>query len=350
MASPIGFGIVGCGLVSEFHGRALADIPGARLVAACDADAGRLNAFIKHFGGEGYSDFRKMIERPDIHVINVCTPNHLHEEFVVQAAAHGKHVMVEKPPEMTLEKADRLIDACTKAGVKLSTVLQVRFRPAVVALKKAIDEGRFGRLLFMDTDMKWFRERSYYDRDSWRGARSKEGGGVVMQHAFHYIDILNWLSGGIVAVRAQTLNLLHRDIRVEDSALAFFHYTGGAVGTMTASTALYPGTEVRIGVYGENGTVMIEGTKIREWRFREEQSGDRERISTERSDLSAGTGASDFGYLEHRAQIIDMIDAIRNNREPAITGRSGRATLAAVLAIYRSAESGKEISIKEETR
>ncbi len=347
-SQSLGFGIVGCGLVSEFHARAIAGVEGARLVAAADPDAARRSAFAAKFGGEACEDHRAILENPDIQVVNICTPNNLHEQFVLDAAAARKHVMVEKPPEVSLDKADRMVTACQEAGVKFATILQVRFRPSVVALKRALDEGRFGRLLVADAQMKWYRPREYFDRDAWRGAKDRSGGGgVVMQHAFHYIDLLRWLTGGIASVRAQTYNLLHKDLAVEDSAVATFRYAEGAVGVLEASVALFPGAELRIELHGENGTVTIEGSRIRTWAFREERPGDAAMVESADSDQGAATGAADFGHAEHRAQIADMVAAVRDDREPAVTGRDGRDTLAAVLALYEAAETGKEIFIEE---
>lgn len=337
----IGFGVIGCGLVADFHGRALTDLPGARLVAAADVDPDRLGAFTARFQCNGYTDYRELLARPDVQVVNVCTPNHLHEAFVIAAADAGKHVMVEKPPEVTLEQSDRMIAACDAAGVRFATVLQVRRRAALLALKQAIDAGRFGRLLVADAHMKWYRDRGYFDRDGWRGARSAEAGGVVMQHAFHYIDLLRWLTGGVESVDARTYKLLHTDIAVEDTALAFFRYRCGAVGVLEASTGLYPGTEIRIEVHGEHGTVYIEGNRIREWRFKDAQPGDESMVQHDLSDPSAATGAADFGYLEHRDLLADMTAAVREGREPAVTGRDGRNSLAVVLAVYESARLGK---------
>jgi predicted dehydrogenase len=300
---------------------------------------------VSEHGGEAVAGADELVRRPDVDVVNVLTPNAHHEEYVVKAAQAGKHVIVEKPIEMTLEKADRMIAACRNAGVKLAVCQQVRFRKAVEAMKKAIEAGRFGRLLHGDAYMKWYRPKEYYHMDPWRSSR-QEGAGVVIQHAFHYLDLLYHLMGPIKSVQARTTNLAHPDVDLEDTAIAFLTYRNGAQGVLQASTALFPGTPIRIEINGENGTAIMEGERITSWQFADQQPEDEDvrSIGSDAVTTAAG-GAADFAYFEHHWLTEDMIQAIRTNREPRIPGEEGRCSLRLALALYESADSGREVQL-----
>lgn len=341
----LGFGVIGCGLVSQFHGKAINAAEGARVVVAADMVKERAVQFAQTYGGKALDAIDRLFERDDVDVVSVLTPNAYHEEYVVKAAQAGKHVLVEKPPEMALEKVDRMIAAAEKGGVQLGVVLQCRFRKAIEAIKQAVDEGRFGRLVHGDAYMKWFRSTEYYSRDTWRSSRS-QGAGVTIQHAFHYLDLLYHLMGPVQSVWARMTNLAHPHVELEDTAIALFKYANGAQGLLEASTALYPGTDIRIEINGENGTAIMQGERITTWAFKEEQEGD-ERIRKIGSEAiqTAATGAADFAYFEHQYLIEDMIQAIREGRPPRVTAQSARSSLEIALAMYASADSGREIAL-----
>ena len=343
----LGFGVIGCGLVSQFHGKAIQAASGAKLVAAVDRIPERAAEFTETYGGEALECMDAIFARDDVDVINVLTPNAYHEEYVVKAAQAGKHVLVEKPPEMTLEKVDRMIAACEQAGVQFGVVLQCRFRKAIEAIKRAVDKGRFGRLLHGDAYMKWFRPKEYYFRDAWRSSR-EQGAGVTIQHAFHYIDLLHHLMGPVKQVQARMTNLAHPEVALEDTVIALLDYANGAQGIVEASTALYPGTDIRIEINGEDGTAIMQGERIIEWAFKEEQPEDEtaRQIGSE-SVGTAATGAADFAYFEHQYLIEDMIAAIREGRPPRVTARDGRGSLEIALAMYRSADEGEAVELPQ---
>jgi len=343
--SQLGFGVVGCGLVSQFHGKAIAAAPDAELIAATDLLPERADEFCDQFGGDAMGSFDELIARDDIDVVNVLTPNAHHEQYVVAALDAGKHVIVEKPPEMTLDKTDNMIAASERAGRKLAVCLQVRFRRAIEAIKAAIDSGRFGRLLHGDTYMKWFRTTDYYMSDDWRQQRD-QGAGVTIQHAFHYIDLLHHLMGPVKGLRAEMSNLVHPEVNLEDTLLAFLQYENGAQGVVQASTALYPGTDIRIEINGENGTAIMQGERITTWDFHDEQPQDEEirAIGSEQTKTAAG-GAADFAFFEHQWLIEDMIRAIRTDGQPRVTCPSARGTLEIALAMYKSADEGAEVTL-----
>lgn len=345
MAEKMGFGIVGCGLVSQFHGAAIMNSEKAELVAATDLDDERLSSFVGDYGGEKADSFEALLADERIEVVNILTPNAMHADFTIPALKAGKHVIVEKPPEMKLSRTDDMIEAAKANDRKLAICLQVRFRESIRAMKRAIEEGRFGRLLEGDAYMKWFRGTDYYLMDDWRGKR-EQGAGVTIQHAFHYIDLLHHLMGPVAVVDARMTNLAHPDVQLEDTLKAFLYFENGAEGLVEASTALWPGRPPRIEVNGENGTAITEGEVMVAWDFRDERPEDEQIMMIGRDTVAAGgTGAADLSYEEHMWLIDDMVDAVEEDRDPFITAGNARHTLEIALAMYRSADTGKPVEL-----
>lgn len=345
MAKAIGFGILGAGLVAPFHAKGIKGAKGGKLVAFCDMQKERADKLAQEYGCKAYYTLKDMLKDPDVQVVNVCLPNHLHQDAVIQSAAAGRHVLTEKPPAMTLKDTDAMVAACKKARVKFGCTVQCRVRKSIQAMKHAIESGRFGKLLHADAAMKWFRSTDYYKSDAWRMSR-KSGAGVTVQHAFHYIDLLQYLAGPAKRVEARMTNLAHPDIQLEDTVLAFVEFAGGAQGVVEASTALWPGTDVRIEINGTDGTAIMMGEKMVTWKFRDERPEDAEiRTYGSASQATAAGGAADFGYLDHQVVIQDMIDAIRENRDVVIPVTSVRPTLEIVLAMYQSSAKGRAVSL-----
>jgi UDP-N-acetyl-2-amino-2-deoxyglucuronate dehydrogenase len=341
----LGFGLVGCGLISAFHGKAIQATPGAALIAASDPQQDRLDKFCAEHGCEAAPSFEALLADERIDVINVLTPNAMHAQFAIPAMEAGNHVVIEKPPDMTLAKVDAMIAARDQAGVKAAISLQVRFRKPIQAMYQAIQSGRFGKLYYAGAHMKWFRDTSYYLMDDWRSKRD-QGAGVTIQHAFHYLDLLHHLAGEAEAVEARMCNLAHPQVELEDTLQAFIDFASGAKGIVEASTALWPGTDVRIEVNGEHGTAIMQGERITTWKFREELPGDAE--MTQIGDASVKTaagGAADFAFTEHQYMIQDLCDAIRNDGTPWVTLEKARGSLEIALAMYKSADEGKKVAL-----
>ena len=336
MTDVLGFGILGAGLVAPFHAKSVANSTGGKLIAFCDVDAERLSRLTAEYGVKGYSSLDDMLADPDVDIVNVALPNHLHYDAVIKCAAAGKHVLTEKPPAMTLRETDAMVEACQRAGVRFGCTVQCRVRQAIRAIRAAVDCGRFGRLLHADATMKWYRPVEYYHSDAWRSMR-RAGAGVTVQHAFHYIDLLQYLAGPAARVQARMNNLAHPDVALEDTLLAFVDFQNGAQGVVQASTALWPGTDVRIEINGTDGTAIVIGEKVATWRFRDERPGDAEiREYGSAAQATAAGGAADFGFADHQVVIQDMIDAVNEGREVVIPVSSVRPTLEMVLAMYQS--------------
>jgi len=352
MTNQLGFGLLGTGLVAPFHAKSLLDSEKGELIAAADVNQERLQKFCAEFNCKGYPSLDAMLEDERVDIINVLTPNHLHSDAVIKCAGAKKHVLVEKPPAMSLEETDEMIRACRDNGVKFGVTLQCRVRKAVQAVKGAIDAGRFGKLLHADAYMKWFRSKEYYHSDAWRSSH-RSGAGVTIQHAFHYIDLLYYLAGPVRRVQARMSNLAHQDVELEDTLLAFLDYANGAQGVVQASTALWPGTDLRIEINGSAGTAIIVGERIDTWKFKDERPEDGEIRKIGSASVATGaSGPADFSYLDHKVVIDDMVDAILEDRDPMIAVPLARGTLEIALALYKSAKDGTPISfpLKDEAR
>ena len=232
-----GFGVIGCGMIADFHARAIGDIRGAKLIGGFDSVTASADRFAKATGCKAYSSLKEMLADDAIDVVTIGTPSGAHMEPAVAAARAGKHVIVEKPLEITLRRCDKIIDECDKAGVTLSAIFPSRFHEPSIEIRRAIDQGRFGRLTVGDAIVKWYRTQEYYDSGAWRGTWKLDGGGALMNQAIHSVDLLTWLMGPVAEIRARTALLAHKKIEVEDVAMATLEFENGAMGIIEAPVA-----------------------------------------------------------------------------------------------------------------
>ena len=250
-----GFGIVGCGMISTFHARAIADVRGAKLVACYDTrEAGGREVCWRVSAARRTRSWTRCWRTGRLQIVTIATPSGAHMEPAVAAARAGKHVIVEKPLEITLKKCDRMIEACEKAGVQLGAIFPSRFHDSSVKIKQAIEAGRFGRLTLGDSYVKWYRTQQYYDSGAWRGTWALDGGGALMNQAIHSVDLLTWLMGPVVEIQANAATLAHERIEVEDVVVATLRFANGALGVLEATTAAYPGYLKRIEIHGSEGS------------------------------------------------------------------------------------------------
>jgi predicted dehydrogenase len=343
-----GFGLVGCGMIADFHARAIGDIPGARLVACFDTVQASVERFAAAKGCRGYQRLDEMLADRDVTIVTVCTPSGAHMDPAVAAARAGKHVVVEKPLEITLERCDQIIGACDQAGVKLCTIFPSRFSAANRLVKDAIDAGRFGRLTLGDAYVKWWRTQQYYDSGGWRGTWALDGGGALMNQAIHNVDLLYWLMGDVAEIRGYTATLAHERIEVEDVAVASLRFRNGALGVIEASTAAYPGFAKRIEIHGDHGSVTVDQDDITVWQFDPETDADRA-IREQFAGKSQGkAGASDpkaISHAGHAVQLTDFVQAIGRGTAPLVDGREGRKSVEIILAIYEASRSGNTVPL-----
>ena len=344
----IGFGIVGTGMISRFHAKALADVRGGKLKACVDTTPGRAAAFAKEFPCAPYESLDAMLADEAVEAVTIATPSGAHMEPAVAAARAGKHVIVEKPLDITLKRCDKIIEACEQAGVKLSAIFPSRFHASARLLKQAVDGERFGRLTLGDAYVKWYRTQQYYDSGAWRGTWALDGGGALMNQAVHTVDLLTWLMGPVEEVQAYAATLAHERIEVEDVCTATLRFANGALGVIEATTAAYPGYLKRIELHGSAGSAVMEEEDVKHWDFAKKTRGDAAVLRQMGSSKSTGGGAADpsaIGHHGHTMQFQDFIDAIRKDETPAVDGHEGRRSIEIILAIYKSAQTGKKVAL-----
>jgi predicted dehydrogenase len=341
----IRFGLLGAGLVSPFHAKGIAAAPNAELAGFMDLNQERAAKLAGEFNVKTWPTLDAMLADPDVDVINVTLPNHLHCKMAVAAAKAGKHVLCEKPPAMKLADVDDMINAARENNVRIAIVLNCRTKAPIVAMRKAVDEGRFGKIYQVDSIMKWWRATDYYLGDAWR--QHKEwGAGATIQQGFHYIDLMQHLGGRVVGIDARMGNLAHTQVPIDDTVRSFVEFENGAVGSFIGSTALWPGQDVRIEISGENGTAVMIGEKMAVWKFRDERPEDEAIRNLGVGGVSTGaTGQADFGYLGHQMIIEDYTRALLEKTDPIATGVSARHTLEICLAMYKSAKEGAPVKL-----
>ncbi|MSQ95289.1 MAG: Gfo/Idh/MocA family oxidoreductase [Gemmataceae bacterium] len=350
----LGVGIVGCGMIARFHVRALNDIPGTRVVAVFDqipASAAKLqqeNREQWNIQCDTAPDLDTMLKRKDVDIIIITTPSGSHMEPAVAAANAGKHVVVEKPMEITKERCDRIIDACDKNKVQLCTIFPSRFGDANVAMKAAVAAGRFGRLTLGETTCKWWREQSYYDQGGWRGTWALDGGGALMNQAIHNVDLLLWMMGDVIQIMGFTAMLAHERIEVEDTAVAALRFKNGALGVIQATTSIWPGYPKTIAIHGDQGSAVIEQDDLLRWDFKTPKPDDdaiRQRFAQKVGASGGSSNPAAISHIGHARQLTDFVESIQNKRAPLVDGREGRKAVEVILAIYASGKSGKPVEL-----
>ena len=343
-----GFGIVGTGTISAFHAAAIAELDDAELVGCHNRTPEKAAAFAAEHGGAAYGSLDELLADDRVTVVCVNTPSGARRDIAVAAAEAGKHVVVEKPLEVTLARCDAIIDACDAAGVKLCTIMQSRFSGANVALKAAVDAGRFGTLTLGDTYVKWWRTQKYYDSGGWRGTYELDGGGAFMNQAIHNVDLLLWLMGDAAEVVAVTGTLAHDRIEVEDAAVAAVRFANGALGTLEATTAAWPGLLKKTEIHGTTGSAIVEQDSVLLWKFAEEAADDAAVRTKFAAPDETGGGAADpkaISHAGHREQLRDFLHAIDTGSAPLVDGREGRKSVELILAIYESQRTGRRVTL-----
>ena len=334
------FGLVGCGRVAPRHAQSISELPESRLVAVADIIQSRANKFAQDYGAKAYLDYRRMLEREDIDVVNICTPSGMHAQLAIDAMQAGKHVIVEKPLALSLHDADKMIAVAKSVGVKFCVVLQNRFNPPMQDLYRVVTEGKLGKLLLGNATVRWYRPQEYYG-DDWHGTWAMDGG-ALMNQSIHHIDALQWLMGDVESVFAYTATLAHQ-MEAEDTGVAVIKFKNGALGTIEGSTITYPeNLEGSVALFGEYGSVKVGGTALNRkvfWKIEGELEHEREILTREQLDPP-----SVYGY-SHKHVIADMIKAIREDGEPQTNRTEARNSLALVLAIYESARTGNPMNM-----
>ncbi|MEM8976587.1 MAG: Gfo/Idh/MocA family oxidoreductase [Pseudomonadota bacterium] len=342
------FGIVGAGMIAEFHALAIAAMDNAELVAVFARRPEAAEKFAAEQACAGYTDFEAFLAHDGLDIVTICSPSGAHLEPVITAARAGKHIICEKPLEVTTERVDEMIAACETSGVMLAGIFPRRFNQATNLLKSAIDSDRFGTIVTADASIKWWRDQAYYDSGAWRGTWALDGGGALMNQSIHTIDLLLHLMGDVRHVRAQTRLAAHTGIEVEDVGVAMLEFENGAFGTIHGSTACWSaeGHAAEIQICGSAGSVFMADDKFRVWEFKDEHPDDQTILLDYGLNADvAGAGAADpkaIDFTWHQRNFEDALAALNGGHAPLVDGREGRRAVALIRAIYESAERGGE--------
>lgn len=342
----LNFALIGCGRIAPKHAGNLTEglIQDATLSAVCDTNLQKAKSFGEKYNVPYFTNMHEMMElmSEKIDVITILTPSGDHAEHTIEMCRYGKPIVVEKPMALTLEDADRMIDACDKAGVRLFVVKQNRFNLPVTKLREALEAGRFGKLVLGTVRVRWCRTQAYYDQDPWRGTWQHDGG-VFANQAIHHVDLLQWMMGDVESVFAKSMKALV-NIEAEDTGVVVLKFKNGALGVIEATTATRPlDLEGSISILGEKGTVEIGGFAVNEmkiWNFVDGTSEDKKVIETHKVNPPNVYG---FGHTEY---LNDVVKAIRTGKNALVQGLEGRRSLELVTAIYESIETGKEVQVR----
>jgi UDP-N-acetyl-2-amino-2-deoxyglucuronate dehydrogenase len=322
------FAVIGAGVIGATHAKLIASLPGrAELVAVVDADRSRAEAVSAESGGDPLAGLADACARDDVDAVSICLPSGAHADAAVTAMRAGKHVIVEKPIDITLEAADRIIAAERETGRTVGVISQRRFQPAPAFVHAAIASGQLGKITSGIAESPFWRPQSYYDSGGWRGTRAMDGGGALMNQGIHVVDLLLWMLGEPAEVQAYAGRLAHDRIDVEDTVAATVRFASGAIGSVFATTAANPGLPVRLSVHGDGGSATITGEEL--------------------SFYSPGPAPDLAGSVDdaHRDQYADFIDAVEQGRPPRITTADGRRALELVLGVYESAATGRPVAL-----
>jgi predicted dehydrogenase len=348
MAKNYGFGIIGTGMIGNFHAKAIGELTNGRLVAVYDQVAERAEDFAKRYNVKSYSTLEDFLSDAEIDIVTIGTPSGSHMEPTIAGAEHGKHVICEKPLEVDLSRIDRMIEAHKKAGTKLGGVFNSRYEPVNQALKKAVTAGRLGKITYGAGFVPWYRSQEYYDQGGWRGTWKFDGGGALMNQGAHTVDLLQWLMGSpIKRISAFTALLTHERLEVEDNVVAALEFENGALGTLQASTSLFPGLPARVEMGGTGGMFISETSCLKLFKFAEPKPED-EKILEEFGKPSVASGAADPKAISadnHRRNFEAFLKALDEGREPEVSGVEARKAVQTILAVYESAKTGKTVEL-----
>lgn len=339
--------LIGCGRIAVNHIKAAIDNK-LEIAAVCDILPERMDLLLSKFGlsenGDirRYMDYKAMLSDVKPELAAIATESGRHAEIALYCLNVGVNVIIEKPMAMSIGDADRLIKKAAQTGLKVCACHQNRFNLSVMRLRKAIDNGRFGKISHGSVNVRWNRGRDYYDQAKWRGTWEQDGG-CLMNQCIHGIDLLRWLMGGeIFEVYGQIRKQTHSYLETEDAGMAVITFKNGAIATVEGTTNVYPeNLEETLYIFGENGTAKLGGkscNSIEIWEFSDENEGDSASIGfTEKTENVYGNG--------HTSLYADMIDAVLNDREPYVNAQAGKDAIETVLAIYKSQKTGKSVKL-----
>ena len=339
-------GVIGAGLIADFHARAIGDIPNAKLTGVCDVVAQKANDLAEKYSCRAFADYEEMIRSDDVDIVTIATPSGFHMEPAITAAENGKHVICEKPLDITLERIDAMIAAHKKAGTQLGGIFPSRFNDSLVPVREALKAGRFGTITSAGAYVPWWRADEYYN-DTWHGTWKLDGGGALMNQSIHTIDLLCELMPPVEAVQAFAGKPGHPQIETEDTAAAVLRFTNGALGVIYGTTASFPGNLRRLEITGTKGTLVYVEDCISVWQFDDEKPEDEE-IRAKFTQAGGSGGAADpaaISYEKHTRNITAFLDALETGSNFGIDGHEARKSVELILAIYQAAREEKIVKL-----
>ncbi|MHC4388526.1 MAG: Gfo/Idh/MocA family protein [Planctomycetota bacterium] len=337
----IEFVLLGTGNIAGKYVTAVNNVSNASIAAVVSRTISKAEQFANEHHIEHFSDsLESLAQKMDFDAVIIATPSGLHADGAVSAAKLKKHVLCEKPLDITLEKIDAMAAACESAGVKLGCAFQHRTAPHNKAAHEAVQSGKLGKIYIANTFLKKYRGQQYYDSAAWRGTWQLDGGGPFIQQAAHTLDLMVWMMGPAKSVFAQTATVAH-DIEVEDMGHAVVEYKNGARGVLEASTVIKPGYPNKVEIHGEKGSIILTDAEVVDWNVEGLEAPQFESISN----ASGATDPMAIGTRNHERIVADFVEAVKHDAEPMIPAASARLSLELILAVYESAKKGKVVRL-----
>jgi predicted dehydrogenase len=336
-----GIGIIGCGSIADFHIKALSEIDKAKVTAVSSRSEEKARSVAEQQGCAWYTDYTEMLKDPNVDIVSVTTSSGSHYKIGLEVLRAGKHLVVEKPAAMKAVEVAELMSTAKDCGVTLSVISQRRFEAQHQAIRQVLDDGALGRLLLVEISLPFYRTQEYYDSADWRGTLAEDGG-ALMNQGIHSIDLLLWFGGPLASVIGKVATQTH-EMEAEDIGLAILQFQNGALGTIMASTSIQPGFQAALNLYGEKGSIKLEGTSITHWTVPGVAEPD---FGTP---AVGGGGVSDpkaISYVNHKLQFLDVIQSIETGNTPVVTGLDGYRAVQLVESIYASSQQGKPILLE----
>jgi predicted dehydrogenase len=337
-------GIVGCGAISDVHVKSYLEISGVEVVAVSDINEKAARSVAEKYKWQWYTDYKEMICKSGADVIDICTPSGLRKDIAIYAAKNKKHIIAEKPIEVTLDRIDSILEACSENQVFISGIFNKRYKDIYRQIKNIIQENRLGKIILSDVSMKWYRPAEYYKNSGWRGTWALDGGGALMNQCIHYVDMLQWLLGAVDNVFGQTDKFVHTYIEAEDTAAALLRFKSGAIGMIQAATSTYPGFSARFSINGENGGIVIEDDKVIEFKCKDQRPEDDLLFKANQANIGASTNiVTNYGL--HKSQLTAILASIREGKEPEVNGIEARKAVEIIEAIYMSSVENRQVKL-----
>ncbi|HWY45085.1 MAG TPA: Gfo/Idh/MocA family oxidoreductase [Candidatus Sulfotelmatobacter sp.] len=338
-------GLIGGGNITETHACAAGTIPGVEISAIHGTNSEKIAHLCHEHGGTPYQDFHAFLRHRPMDLVILGSPSGLHAAQGIAAARADLHVLTEKPIEISTERADALIAAAKQSNVQLGVIFQDRTKPHIRQLKNWIEQGHLGKVLFVAANVKWYRPPDYYANSRWRGTLALDGGGALINQGVHTVDLLLWLLGDAVRVQARTTTLLHK-IEAEDTAVAILEFANGALGTLHATTAAYPGYPRRVEITGTEGTVILEHDRIIAANFRKTTAATASVVESPHDQNQSASSAAVSDFRGHQTILEDFLHSIQHHHSPLCDGHEARRSLALIETIYRAAKTpGSVVSV-----